>query len=237
MVPRTRAYRDARSLNGAASKSLRRCSLARCAANESLQRRPLAQWRCEQELTDLRRCPLARCAANRGCWGRLKAHLRRIPHPCPPLLQNKDICATVWSSIGLAAHSFVAQGHGCAAATSRLRDASLRGPAGKCAIGVANRSRCVATVTPGCAGLAVPLATLPHWQSRLYAQAGDFPTSATAPRITGPQSLPPYFGGRLGCATERLRVQTFTPGFAGACPPSAIMWRGLMDSTQSRPTS
>ncbi len=82
--------------------------------------------------------------------------------------------------------------------------------------GVANCSRCVTTVTPGCAGLATPLATLPHWQSRLYSipnlrsgvtdnrrrsvtgnnafdtQAGEFP----APAATRPSSSGFFLGRR-----------------------------------------
>ena len=98
-----------------------------------------------------------------------------------------------WSSSGLAAHSLCGAGlrlrDSYAAATSRLRDASLRGPAGKRDKGVANRGSGVTTVTPRCAGFAVPLATLPHWQSRIYTPAGEFPASAAASRITGPAGV------------------------------------------------
>ena len=81
MVLRIRAYGEARPLNAAANTSLRRGSPA--------------QWRCEYELTETPTRSMAlriraygdahllNDAEHRSCWGRLKAHPRRIPHPCP----------------------------------------------------------------------------------------------------------------------------------------------------------
>ncbi len=71
--------------------------------------------------------------------------------------------------------------------------------------GVANRARGGTTVTPGCAGLATSLVPLLHWQSRLYAQTGEFPTSAAAGRIASPAGVAvpaPVLGRRLGSAPE-----------------------------------
>ncbi len=82
------------------------------------------------------------------------------------------------------------QGPGYATAASRLRDGCVpatrrlrpgyatatehlaSGAGWKVDKGVADCAGGVATVTPGCAGLATPLAPLLHWQSRLYAQTG-----------------------------------------------------------------
>ncbi len=73
----------------------------------------------------------------------------------------------------------VTQGCGRATPTGQLRDGygtatgRLATWAGwKVDKGVADRAGGVATVTPGCAGLAVPLVPLPHRRSRLYAPAG-----------------------------------------------------------------
>ena len=124
---------------------------------------------------------------------------RRPPPYASALLQNKDICARVSSTSGPATHTFVeqggrelqgigymeggradgqavawrptpcmTQGPGYVPATGHLAS----GAGWKVDKGVADRAGGVATVTPGCAGLATPLAPLLHWQSRLYAQTG-----------------------------------------------------------------